>query len=55
MSSDTWGVLIGLLVYFLMRLIDRLLPEDTHFKFMERWMRKNKDPEVDQDSDTEAP
>lgn len=43
MSPETLGALIGLAVYFGMRLVDRLLPPDTHFRFMDRFLRKDKE------------
>ena len=45
MSGDSWAALIGIGVYFALRVIDRLLPPDTHFGFMDRLLRRNKTEE----------
>lgn len=43
MSPETIGALVGLAVYFGMRMIDRLLPPGTHFGFMDRFLLKDKE------------
>lgn len=46
MSPETIGALVGVFVYFGMKLVDHLLPPDTHFGFMDRLLhpnRKNKE------------
>lgn len=48
MSAESIGALVGLAVYFGMRLIDRLLPPDTHFSFMDKVLRRN-EPKDDTD------
>ena len=45
MSPEAVGALIGLGVYLGMKLIDRMLPSGTHFKFVERWYANNKSEE----------
>lgn len=37
MSPTDSAALIGVAVYFLMRLIDAMIPRGRHFKFVERW------------------
>lgn len=37
MSPETAAALIGVGVYFAMRLIDALIPRGRHFKFVERF------------------
>ena len=41
MGPEQWGAIIGLAVYFGMKLVDALLPNGRHFAFIERWTRKN--------------
>lgn len=58
MNPDTWGVLIGFAVFVGMKFIDRLLPDGTHFKFMERFLspdkKKRKKGEVEPDTGEES-
>lgn len=51
MSAESIGALVGLAVYLGMRLIDRLLPTGTHFKFVERWLTKNHTKEIESKED----
>lgn len=48
MSAETIGALVGLAVYFGVRLVDAILPNGRHFTFMDRFLRKN-DKENDDD------
>ena len=52
MSPETIGALVGVLVYFGMKLVDRLLPPDTHFTFVDRWLRPNRKSKESDDVDT---
>lgn len=49
MSAEAIGALIGLAVYGGMRLIDRALPPDTHFRCVERWLTKDTKEDTDED------
>lgn len=37
MSPSDKAALVGVAVYFIMRLIDAFIPHGRHFKFIERW------------------
>jgi hypothetical protein len=43
MSPEAVGALIGLAVYFGMRLVDALIPKGRHFRCIERWLTTNKE------------
>jgi len=45
MSPEAVGALIGLAVYFGMRLVDALIPKGRHFRCIERWLTKDKSEE----------
>lgn len=51
MNSDGWAALIGIGTYVALRLIDRMLPSGTHFKFVERWLTKNHTKEIESKED----
>lgn len=42
MNSDGWAALTGIGTYSAFRLIDKFLPSGHHFRFVERWMVKDK-------------
>lgn len=41
MNDQTLAALVGIAVYFLMRLIDALIPHGRHFKFVDKWTSKD--------------
>ena len=43
--DDRTAALIGLAVYFGMRIIDRILPDGYHLTTLERWLRRNDERE----------
>lgn len=43
-SESSAAALIGLAVYFGLRLVDYLLPKGRHWQWIERWSRPDKDP-----------
>ena len=51
MSAEAVGAIVGVIVYFGMKLVDHLLPPDTHFKFVERWLTKNHTKEIESKED----
>ena len=53
MSAESIGALVGVLVYFGMKLVDHLLPPDTHFGFMDRLLHPNRKTKTKEDTDEE--
>lgn len=51
MSTEQAAALIGLAVYFGMRVIDALLPTGRHFKFVERWTSSSSGKEKEQNDE----
>lgn len=45
MTSDKWGVVGFVGVYFAVRLIDYILPGGHHFRWSQRWATKDDDQE----------
>ena len=45
--DDRTAALIGLAVYFGMKLVDRILPDGYHLTTLERWLRRNDDKEIE--------
>lgn len=41
MSPSDKAALIGVAVYFIMRLIDAFIPRGRHFKFIDKWTTKD--------------
>ncbi len=53
MSAESIGALVGVLVYFGMKLVDHLLPPDTHFGFMDRLLHPNRKTKTEEVTDEE--
>jgi len=51
MSAETIGAIVGVAVYFGMKLVDHLLPPDTHFGFMDRLLHPNRKLKEDTDEE----
>lgn len=47
MTPETIGALVGLGAFFGMSLIGALIPKGYHFKFMDRFLRKDKEDDDD--------
>jgi len=45
--DDRTAALIGLAVYFGMKLVDKVLPDGYHLTWLERWLRRNDDKEIE--------
>lgn len=48
MSSEVIGTLVGLAVFILLRVVDVLLPKNTHLRAMDRWLVKDDPPPEDE-------
>ena len=52
--DDRTAALIGLAVYFGMKLVDRILPDGYHLTWLERWLRRNDEREQRWNAEGEA-